>query len=87
MCVDATKGLDLRSIVSHRWIINSCSAYSGQGIHEGLDWVIAEVAGRLYWSGTPQDIAVNAPEGAGNVRYQGEKQASGEVDRQAVSTT
>lgn len=87
MRVDPTKGLDLRSIVSHRWIINSCSAYSGQGIHEGLGWVIAEVAGRLYWSGTPQEVAVNTPGGAGNVRDEGEKQASGEVDRHAVSTT
>jgi uncharacterized protein YjbJ (UPF0337 family) len=49
--------------------------------------VIAEVAGRLYWSGTPQEIAGSALEGVGNVRDQGEKQASGEVDRQAVSTT
>ncbi|KAK1923147.1 GTP-binding protein [Papiliotrema laurentii] len=45
------ESLDLRSIVSHKWSIRACSAYTGEGLEEGLDWVVREVAGRLYWNG------------------------------------
>ncbi|KAK4685732.1 ADP-ribosylation factor-like protein 2, partial [Tremellales sp. Uapishka_1] len=44
-------GLELKSIQSHKWIIHPCSAYTGSGLDEGMDWVVKEVAGRLYWSG------------------------------------
>ncbi|KAI9633421.1 putative ADP-ribosylation-like factor [Dioszegia hungarica] len=57
--------LDLPSIVSHRWIIRSCSAYTGTGLDEGMDWLVKEVAGRLYWNGlsagpTPVQPAADA---------------------------
>jgi len=44
------QGLDLPSIVSHKWAIHSCSAVTGAGLDGGMDWMIKEVAGRLYWS-------------------------------------
>lgn len=47
----ATQALALPSIISHRWIVHPCSAYTGTGLDAGLDWVVKEVAGRLYWSG------------------------------------
>ncbi|KAL7420891.1 ADP-ribosylation factor-like protein 2 [Cryptotrichosporon argae] len=43
--------LELAAIVSHTWKIVPCSAVTGAGLDAGLDWLIAEVAGRLYWSG------------------------------------
>ncbi|OCF35943.1 ADP-ribosylation factor-like 2 [Kwoniella heveanensis CBS 569] len=43
--------LDLRSIVSHRWIVHPCSAFTGEGLENGMNWLVREVAGRLYWSG------------------------------------
>ena len=46
-----TQALDLHSIVSHRWSIHPCSAMTGTGLDVGLDWMVKEVAGRLYWSG------------------------------------
>jgi ADP-ribosylation factor-like protein 2 len=44
--------LDLASIRSHRWRIWSCSAMSGENLLEGLDWVVTDVAKRLYYSST-----------------------------------
>ncbi|KAF0724459.1 hypothetical protein LEN26_005561 [Aphanomyces euteiches] len=32
-------GLRLRSVVSHVWHVQPCSAYSGDGLLEGLDWL------------------------------------------------
>ncbi|TYJ57318.1 hypothetical protein B9479_002051 [Cryptococcus floricola] len=43
--------LELKSIASHRWVVYPCSAFTGKGLDEGMDWVVKEVAGRLYWSG------------------------------------
>ncbi|KAA1093660.1 hypothetical protein PGTUg99_017533 [Puccinia graminis f. sp. tritici] len=32
----------------HRWRVMACSAISGMNVMEGLDWVVDEVASRLY---------------------------------------
>ncbi|CCM01033.1 uncharacterized protein FIBRA_03081 [Fibroporia radiculosa] len=42
--------LDLLNIKSHHWKILPCSAVTGQNLVEGLDWVVNDVAGRLYYS-------------------------------------
>ncbi|KAL7413119.1 ARF/SAR [Mrakia frigida] len=49
------EALDLPSIKSHRWRIQPCSAVTGENLVEGLDWVVNDVAGRLYYgiSGGP----------------------------------
>ncbi|WVQ86185.1 hypothetical protein IAT38_008353 [Cryptococcus sp. DSM 104549] len=43
--------LSLKSIQSHRWVVHPCSAFTGAGLDAGMDWLVKEVAGRLYWSG------------------------------------
>ncbi|KAF9464243.1 ADP-ribosylation factor family-domain-containing protein [Collybia nuda] len=42
--------LNLRAIKSHHWKIWSCSAMTGENLVTGLDWVVEDVAGRLYYS-------------------------------------
>ncbi|KAE9399099.1 ARF/SAR superfamily [Gymnopus androsaceus JB14] len=44
--------LDLNSIKSHHWKILSCSAVTGENLIDGLDWVVDDVARRLYYSST-----------------------------------
>ncbi|TFK56284.1 GTP-binding protein [Heliocybe sulcata] len=44
--------LDLDSIKSHNWRIWPCSAVTGNNLLTGLDWVVNDVAGRLYYSST-----------------------------------
>ncbi|KAF9032666.1 GTP-binding protein [Hymenopellis radicata] len=41
--------LDLEGIKSHHWKIFPCSAMTGANVFEGLQWVVGEVAGRLYY--------------------------------------
>ncbi|CDZ98596.1 gtp-binding protein [Phaffia rhodozyma] len=43
------EALDLPSIKSHRWRIQPCSAVTGENLVEGLDWVVEDVASRLYY--------------------------------------
>jgi hypothetical protein len=44
------QALDLRSITTHHWKIWACSAVTGANLVSGLDWVVNDVAGRLYYS-------------------------------------
>ncbi|KAJ4484411.1 ADP-ribosylation factor family-domain-containing protein [Lentinula edodes] len=44
--------LDLSSIKSHHWKILSCSAVTGENLVDGLNWVVDDVAKRLYYSST-----------------------------------
>jgi ADP-ribosylation factor-like protein 2 len=43
------QGLDLDGIKSHQWSIVSCSAVTGYNIIEGINWVVEDVAERLYY--------------------------------------
>lgn len=47
-----SQALDLDSIRSHQWRILPCSAVTGQNLIEGLDWVVGDVANRLYYGTT-----------------------------------
>ncbi|KAG9055361.1 hypothetical protein FS842_002426 [Serendipita sp. 407] len=47
---DIREALDLPSIKTHHWKIISCSAITGENLVTGLDWVVNDVAGRLYYS-------------------------------------
>ncbi|EJF63112.1 GTP-binding protein [Dichomitus squalens] len=60
--------LDLLSIQSHQWRILPCSAMTGQNLVEGLDWVVGEVASRLYYSST--DAAAGTWQSEGGVSAQ-----------------
>ncbi|CDO74197.1 hypothetical protein BN946_scf185043.g249 [Trametes cinnabarina] len=67
--VEIRDALDLQSIKSHHWRILPCSAFTGQNLLEGLDWVVEDVANRLYYSTTAsamgrwqsRDAASSAP--------------------------
>ena len=54
------QALDLSSIKSHQWKILGCSAVTGQNLTEGLDWVVCDVAGRLYYSSIQDGVASSA---------------------------
>lgn len=46
------EALDLPSIKTHHWRIEACSAIRGEhvkGLWEGINWVVTDVARRLYW--------------------------------------
>uniref|UniRef100_D8QMD0 ADP-ribosylation factor-like protein 2 n=1 Tax=Schizophyllum commune (strain H4-8 / FGSC 9210) TaxID=578458 RepID=D8QMD0_SCHCM len=49
--------IDLPSIHSHNWKIQSCSAVTGENLLEGLDWVVNDVAGRLYYGAVANNAA------------------------------
>lgn len=51
------KALDLLAIKSHHWKILPCSAVTGENLIEGLDWVVDDVAGRLYYSTVVEEVA------------------------------
>jgi len=42
--------LSLDSLTTHQWEILSCSAILGTNLLKGLDWVVGEVASRLYYN-------------------------------------
>ncbi|KLO17472.1 ARF/SAR superfamily [Schizopora paradoxa] len=46
------EALDLPSIKSHNWKIWPCSARTGENLKTGLDWIVKDVARRLYYSTT-----------------------------------
>ncbi len=48
------QALDLPSIKSHQWRILACSAVTGQNLVEGLNWVVGDVANRIYYSSTAE---------------------------------
>ncbi|KAI9277167.1 P-loop containing nucleoside triphosphate hydrolase protein [Phascolomyces articulosus] len=37
--------LSLTSLKDRQWHIQACSALTGEGLHEGLDWLVAQIAG------------------------------------------
>jgi hypothetical protein len=55
------KVLDLSGIKSHQWRIVSCSAVTGYNLLEGLNWVVGEVASRLYYSTFTEGTTVTVP--------------------------
>ena len=50
--IGPAQALALPSIKSHQWRILPCSAVTGENLVEGLDWVVDDVANRLYYSST-----------------------------------
>jgi len=54
--------LGLPGIKSHQWSIVSCSAVTGHNLLEGLNWVVGEVASRLYYSTLTGGASLPLPE-------------------------
>ncbi|KAI8145023.1 ADP-ribosylation factor-like protein 2-like protein [Fennellomyces sp. T-0311] len=42
------EALELDSIKSHHWAIQACSAVTGDNLLKGMDWVVSDVASRIY---------------------------------------
>ncbi|KAF8629584.1 hypothetical protein AX15_003332 [Amanita polypyramis BW_CC] len=47
---EISEALDLGSIKTHHWKIWPCSALTGKNLVQGLNWVVDDVATRLYYS-------------------------------------
>ncbi|KAI6035637.1 GTP-binding protein [Pisolithus orientalis] len=52
--------LGLSGIKSHHWKISPCSAVTGYNLIAGLDWVVEDVARRLYYSSVVPDGGENS---------------------------
>jgi len=55
------QALDLPAIKSHQWSIIPCSAVTGYNLMKGLDWVVGEVASRLYYNTFTEGATVTVP--------------------------
>lgn len=40
--------LELESLKSHHWTVMGCSAYSGDNLLQGIEWLISDVSSRLF---------------------------------------
>ena len=59
---DFFKALDLPGIKSHQWSIVSCSAVTGHNLLKGLNWVVGEIASRLYYNTLTGGASLLLPE-------------------------
>ncbi|GAM21832.1 hypothetical protein SAMD00019534_050070 [Acytostelium subglobosum LB1] len=42
------KYLDLESLTTHNWKIQSCSAVTGEGLEAGIEWVVNDIVSRCF---------------------------------------
>jgi len=42
------KFLDLERIMSRHWGIIPCSAVTGEGLIDGIDWLVYDIASRIF---------------------------------------
>ena len=40
---DISKGLNLHTIRDRTWVIQACSAKTGEGLQEGMEWVVDKI--------------------------------------------
>ena len=45
---EATQLLDLKRILTHRWVVIPSSAMTGENLEKGLDWVVQDARDRLF---------------------------------------
>ncbi|KAJ9646029.1 hypothetical protein, variant [Exophiala oligosperma] len=45
---EVTRVLELERILTHRWVVVSCSAMTGKNLETGLDWVVQDARDRLF---------------------------------------
>jgi ADP-ribosylation factor-like protein 2 len=48
LCLIGEQILDLDAISTHHWKIFGCSAVTGENLIEGMDWVVSDIASRIY---------------------------------------
>jgi ADP-ribosylation factor-like protein 2 len=42
------QALNLDAIKSHHWQIQGCSAFTGEKLLDGIDWLITDIASRIF---------------------------------------
>ncbi|KAJ8308114.1 hypothetical protein KUTeg_012988 [Tegillarca granosa] len=42
------EALDLDSIKTHHWLIQGCSAVTGDNLLKGIDWIIDDISSRIF---------------------------------------
>lgn len=47
-CDDLERMLDLNAIKTHHWSIVPCSAYTGDNLLRGIDWLIDDISSRIF---------------------------------------
>jgi ADP-ribosylation factor-like protein 2 len=45
---DIINVLELNSIVNRHWTIQICSAVTGEGLREGIDWIVGDISSRIF---------------------------------------
>jgi ADP-ribosylation factor-like protein 2 len=40
--------LELNNITTHHWQIQGCSAVTGENLVEGIDWLVQDIASRIF---------------------------------------
>jgi hypothetical protein len=45
---DIAEVLELKSITKRHWKIVACSAVTGDGLITGVDWVVSDIASRIF---------------------------------------
>ena len=48
LCTIYLQALDLDNITTHHWLIQDCSAVTGQNLLQGIDWIIDDIASRIF---------------------------------------
>jgi ADP-ribosylation factor-like protein 2 len=43
-----TLELDGEQYKNRHWSIHSCSAVTGEGLKEGIDWIVQDIASRIF---------------------------------------
>lgn len=46
--VEIREALELDNIQTRHWSIQGCSAFSGDGLVEGVDWIVKDIASRIF---------------------------------------
>ncbi|KAK9728055.1 ADP-ribosylation factor-like protein 2 [Basidiobolus ranarum] len=46
--LEIRRALELDSIQAHHWAILSCSAVTGENLLTGMDWIVNDIASRIY---------------------------------------
>lgn len=47
-CASMPQALRLHEIRTHHWSIVACSAVTGENLVEGLDWIVNDIAARVF---------------------------------------
>jgi ADP-ribosylation factor-like protein 2 len=44
----AVQILQLAGVTKRHWRIVACSAVTGSGLHDGFNWIVQDIASRIY---------------------------------------